>query len=126
MVSLSPKGDATLSAPLREHPLVISFVFIVSLSEPFGICYPIRNTDIYIAPSLLPQNQPSYHWHQTDNLILSYQYEFMPRGMITRFIVETHDLIEVPDAATPQNQLVWKNGVMQLRKMQSNPNPTCL
>jgi Leucine-rich repeat (LRR) protein/GTPase SAR1 family protein len=85
---------------------------LLQLMQKFGICYPIRNTDTYIAPSLLPQNQPIYHWNQSDNLILSYQYEFMPRGIITRFIVETHDLIEVPDAATPQNQLVWKNGVI--------------
>ena len=33
--SLSPKGDATLSTPLREHPLLISLVFIVFLSEPY-------------------------------------------------------------------------------------------
>jgi Leucine-rich repeat (LRR) protein/GTPase SAR1 family protein len=85
---------------------------LLQLMQKFGICYPIRNTDTYIAPSLLPQNQPIYDWNQTDNLILSYQYEFMPRGIITRFIVETHDLIEVPDTATPQNQLVWKNGVI--------------
>jgi hypothetical protein len=33
--SLSPKGDATLSTLLREHPLLISLVFIVFLSEPY-------------------------------------------------------------------------------------------
>jgi Putative restriction endonuclease len=32
---LSPKGDATLSTPLREHPLLIFLVFILFLSEPY-------------------------------------------------------------------------------------------
>jgi internalin A len=84
---------------------------LLQLMQQFGICYPIRNLNrTYIAPSLLPTNQPSYTWDDSDNLILRYEYEFMPRGLITRFIVESHDLIEAPNH--PNNQLVWKNGVV--------------
>jgi internalin A len=86
---------------------------LLQLMQKFGICYPIRNiSDTYIAPSLLPENRPGYDWNNDENLILRYEYEFMPRGIITRFIVETHDLIEIPDADKPQNQLVWKKGVI--------------
>jgi Leucine-rich repeat (LRR) protein/GTPase SAR1 family protein len=59
----------------------------------------------YIAPQLLPLRKPDYPWDATDNLILRYHYDFMPKGILTRFIVETHQLIE------DQNH-VWKNGVV--------------
>jgi internalin A len=81
--------------------------------EKFRICYKIGNTDTYIAPSLLPKDQPEYTWNEADNLILRYEYEFMPRGIITRFIVEMHNLIEsLPAPASATSQLVWKNGVI--------------
>jgi Leucine-rich repeat (LRR) protein/GTPase SAR1 family protein len=80
----------------------------------FGICYPIRNLpNTYIAPSLLSLDKPIYTWNETENLILSYEYEFMPRGILTRFIVEMHNLIEsCPAPAPATSQLVWKNGVI--------------
>ncbi len=80
----------------------------------FGICYPIRNLpNTYIAPSLLSLEKPVYTWNETENLILSYEYEFMPRGILTRFIVEMHNLIEsCPAPAPATSQLVWKNGVI--------------
>jgi internalin A len=80
----------------------------------FGICYPIRNLpNTYIAPSLLSLEKPIYIWNETENLILSYEYEFMPRGILTRFIVEMHNLIEsCPAPAPATSQLVWKNGVI--------------
>ena len=59
----------------------------------------------YIAPQLLPVNKPDYAWDAVDNLILRYRYEFMPKGIVTRFIVETHLLIDDQDT-------VWRNGVV--------------
>jgi Leucine-rich repeat (LRR) protein/GTPase SAR1 family protein len=87
---------------------------LLQLMQNFGICYPIRNlADTYIAPSLLSLSQPDYIWNETENLILCYKYEFMPRGILTRFIVEMHNLIEsLPAPAPPTSQLVWKNGVI--------------
>jgi internalin A len=87
---------------------------LLRLMQNFGICYPIRNLpDTYIAPSLLSITRPDYTWNKTDNLILRYEYEFMPRGIITRFIVEMHKLIEsLPAPAPATSQLVWKNGVI--------------
>jgi internalin A len=80
----------------------------------FGICYPIRNLpNTYIVPSLLSLDKPIYTWNEAENLILSYEYEFMPRGILTRFIVEMHNLIEsCPAPAPATSQLVWKNGVI--------------
>jgi Leucine-rich repeat (LRR) protein/GTPase SAR1 family protein/CHAT domain-containing protein len=79
---------------------------LLQLMMRFKLCYPIPNRPgNYIAPQLLDINQPDYTWEKSHNLILRYKYEFMPKGMITRFIVETHPWIE-------QQKLVWRSGVV--------------
>jgi internalin A len=78
---------------------------LLQLMMKFKLCYEIpHRPKIYIAPQLLSPNQPEYNWDDTDNLILRYHYEFMPKGMLTRFIVEMHKLID--------SELVWKEGVI--------------
>ncbi|MDF5726161.1 MAG: COR domain-containing protein [Rhizonema sp. PD37] len=79
---------------------------LLQLMMRFKLCYPIPNRPHhYIAPQLLDINQPNYTWSDTNNLILRYKYEFMPKGILTRFIVETHPWIE-------QQSLVWRSGVV--------------
>jgi internalin A len=83
---------------------------LLQLMKNFKLCYEIPNRPkTYIAPQLLSPNQPEYSWDNTENLILRYHYEFMPKGMITRFIVEMHRLI---DRTSPDCELVWKDGVI--------------
>ena len=78
---------------------------LLQLMKNFKLCYEIpHRPKTYIAPQLLSSNQPNYTWNDTDNLILRYHYEFMPKGMLTRFIVEMHKLID--------GELVWKDGVI--------------
>ncbi len=78
---------------------------LLQLMMRFKLCYEIPHRPrTYIAPQLLSPNQPDYTWDATDNLILRYQYEFMPKGMLTRFTVEMHRLID--------SDLVWKDGVI--------------
>jgi internalin A len=81
---------------------------LLQLMMRFKLCYAVpkkhHRPKIYIAPQLLSPNQPKYAWDNTNNLILRYQYEFMPKGMLTRFIVEMHRLID--------GDLVWKEGVI--------------
>jgi small GTP-binding protein len=79
---------------------------LLQLMMRFKLCYPIPNCSCnYIAPQLLDINQPDYTWDDSNNLILCYTYEFMPKGILTRFIVETHPWIE-------QQKLVWRSGVV--------------
>jgi internalin A len=76
----------------------------------FKLCYRLPGTDdIFIAPQLLTENQPDYVWDGADNLQLRFAYDFMPKGILTRFIVDMHQEI-----ATDQEgrQLVWKSGVI--------------
>ncbi|WP_404784437.1 COR domain-containing protein [Altericista sp. CCNU0014] len=78
---------------------------LLQLMMKFKLCYEIpHRPKTYIAPQLLSPNQPEYDWDDTNNLILRYHYEFMPKGMLTRFIVEMHRLID--------SELVWKEGVI--------------
>jgi internalin A len=78
---------------------------LLQLMMRFKLCYEIpHRPKTYIAPQLLSPNQPKYNWDDTNNLILRYHYEFMPKGMLTRFIVEMHKLID--------SELVWKEGVI--------------
>lgn len=56
-------------------------------------------------PQLLSPTQPESVWDESDNLFLRYEYEFMPKGILTRFIVEMHQWIE-------QQTCIWKTGVV--------------
>lgn len=79
---------------------------LLQLMLKFKLCYPIPGTDHeYIAPQLLDVEQPAYAWDDTNNLLLRYHYAFMPKGILTRLIVEMHEFIEA-------QTLVWKSGVV--------------
>ncbi|MBE8999850.1 leucine-rich repeat domain-containing protein [Nostoc sp. LEGE 12447] len=79
---------------------------LLQLMMNFKLCYKIPScSNTYIAPQLLSPNQPDYTWDDRNNLILRYTYTFMPKGILTRFIVEMHPWIE-------QQKLVWKSGVV--------------
>ena len=90
---------------------------LLELMENFKICYPIPGQrGHYIAPQLLPLEAPEYDWDDTDNLIVRYKYEFMPKGIITRLIVEMHRLICRPNIApfsgAASGDIVWRDGVL--------------
>lgn len=80
---------------------------LLQLMINFKLCYRIPGSDLYIAPQLLTENQPHYEWDEADNLILRYTYEFMPKGIITQFIVAMHRMI-----AGEGQGLVWRSGVV--------------
>jgi len=90
---------------------------LLELMRAFKLCYAIPGaSDTYIAPRLLSPNPPTDNWDICQNLILRYEYDFMPHGIISRFIVEMHNLIE--NGSDP-NALVWQTGVV-LRDSFSN------
>jgi internalin A len=72
----------------------------------FRLCYEIpTQRGTYIAPQLLTENQSDYEWNENDNLLLRYSYEFMPKGILTQFIVVMHPFIR-------DQRIVWKSGVV--------------
>ncbi len=80
---------------------------LLQLMINFKLCYKIPElADTYIAPQLLTENQPTYGWDKTENLILRYSYpEFTPKGILTQFIVAMHRYII-------DQKNVWKTGVL--------------
>ena len=78
---------------------------LLRLMINFKLCYEIKGIGEYIAPELLTKNQPGYDWDEEDNLILRYTYEFMPKGIVTQFIVGMHPFIAHQD-------WVWREGVI--------------
>ena len=81
---------------------------LLQLMLKFKLCYKIKNSDIYIAPQLLNNNQPHYAFDENEKLVLRYAYEFMPKGILTQFIVATHNFI----AKKSLKNLVWRSGVV--------------
>jgi Leucine-rich repeat (LRR) protein/GTPase SAR1 family protein len=80
------------------------------LKYNFELCYPIDSGggEEYIAPQLLPGIRPAYPWPEKDHLHFRYQYQFMPKGIITRLIVRLNHLI----ARHNGEDLVWEKGVV--------------
>jgi GTPase SAR1 family protein len=79
---------------------------LLQLMMNFRLCYRIPNSkDSYIAPQLLTEDQPAYGWEVGGNLILRYTYEFMPKGIVTQFIVAMHSMIV-------EEKCLWKSGVV--------------
>ncbi len=83
---------------------------LLELMKKFQLCYEIpQEKGSYIAPQLLTENQPEYAWDESENLILRYTYDFMPKGIVRQFIVAMHEHIN-KDLAN--NQIVWRSGVI--------------
>jgi hypothetical protein len=79
---------------------------LLQLMMKFRLCYEIpTQKGTYIAPQLLTENQPHYAWNDKDNLVLQYSYEFMPKGILTQFIVLMHPYIW-------EQRAVWKSGIV--------------
>ena len=79
---------------------------LLQLMMNFKLCYKLTYCDIYIAPQLLSRNKPEYQLNTENNLLLRYAYKFMPKGMMTQFIVSIHKFI------AEQQSLVWRDGVI--------------
>jgi hypothetical protein len=79
---------------------------LVRLMEKFELCFPITGSDIHIVPELLPAERPGIDFEvykRPGNLHFQYHYDFMPEGIITRFISRMYYLIK--------DDHFWKNGV---------------
>ncbi|WP_293334119.1 COR domain-containing protein [Microcoleus sp. CAWBG58] len=100
--------DANLSEIWRDEEYDDLHDELLQLMKSFKICYEIGKSGNYIAPQRLPLEPPDYDWDDTDNLIVRYEYEFMPKGIITRLIVEMHGLI----CRINITDIVWRDGVI--------------
>ena len=103
--------------PDDKHP------HLLRLMQKFELCFRQANGEshnrrnIYVAPELMQAEAPEYEWLDANkgenSLRFEYYYDFMPAGIITRFIVRQHHRIE--------NNTFWKDGVV-LRYALENEN----
>jgi len=81
------------------------------LKDGFEVCFRAREggKDIYIAPQLLPEFQPGLDW-MPEQVVLrfTYQYAFMPKGIIGRLIVRLHEHLESHD----DQKVIWEKGMI--------------
>jgi len=83
------------------------YIRLIELMKKFEICFQIPNQKTYIVPVLLPADKASFEWNDSNNLRFEYYYPFMPAGIISRFIVRTHNYIK--------DELYWQNGLVLQR-----------
>lgn len=84
------------------------YAVLLELMKKFELCFQLPRTQTYIVPELLRPSKPYFKWDYMDNLRVEYRYDFMPAGIINRFIVRTHDIIK--------EDIYWKSGVVLQRE----------
>lgn len=81
---------------------------LLALMIKFELCYEIpHKAQHYIMPQLLQEQSPDkLVWQDsTDDLVIFYSYDFMPKGLITHIIVRLNAYIEDHD-------MVWQKGTV--------------
>ena len=80
---------------------------LLALMVKFELCYklPDQRPDTWLSPQLLSPSAPELFkdWAKPDDLVLFYQYDFLPKGMISRLMVRKNHLVSQPD-------LCWVDG----------------
>lgn len=81
--------------------------YIVNLMKKFELCFEVEK-DVFLIPELLTPEKVEFDWNYTDNLRFEYHYDFMPAGIMARFIVRTRNMVH--------DRTFWKNGVIIQRE----------
>ncbi|KAA6317525.1 hypothetical protein EZS27_032331 [termite gut metagenome] len=78
---------------------------LIKLMLDYNLCFELSDESGFIAPDLLPPDRPEIlQWTLESALLFEYKYEFMPAGMLSRFIVKSHSFIK--------DNLFWKYGTV--------------
>jgi internalin A len=90
---------------------------LLALMEKFELCYklPDQRQDNWIMPQLLSPSAPEVfaNWAKADDLVLTYQYDFLPKGLISRLMVRMHRFVLQPNLCWGSGAL-FENGDTQL------------
>jgi Leucine-rich repeat (LRR) protein len=82
---------------------------LLALMKNFELCYELRDSDPakWLAPQLLSPTKPDAvgNWAKAEDLVLRYNYAFLPKGMISRLTVRLHRFVKDPEKA-------WRTGVL--------------
>ena len=80
-----------------------------ALMERFELAYrlPDIHEETWLVPQHLSPSKPPElgDWAKTGDLVLTYRYEFLPRGLVSRLMVRMHRFVKQPD-------LCWSHGAL--------------
>ena len=79
---------------------------LVTLMEKFELCYQLEE-QTWLAPQLLPLSIPEMlkKWPSPKDLVISYRYDFLPKGLINRLMVRMNRYVKNPEYS-------WTSGVL--------------
>jgi small GTP-binding protein len=80
---------------------------LLALMEKFELCYKLADqaSETWLATQLLSPSTPAavQDWPQADDLVLTYQYDFLPKGLISRLICRMNRFVRQPERS-------WRSG----------------
>jgi hypothetical protein len=74
----------------------------------FELAYELPDKSSHLVAELLPIIEPEFEWNETNNLRFYYRYDFLPPGVMTRFIVRVHQDLEEESG----KDLCWREGAV--------------
>lgn len=80
---------------------------LLELMMQFKLAYQLPGKEEFVTPPLLPTTRPNhFSWPNEESLELYIEYEFLPKALLTQFIITRHaDIAE-------ERTLVWRHGVI--------------
>jgi internalin A len=80
--------------------------YLTALMQEFQLCFalPDCSSPKFLIPGLLPKDEPGDISLKGDTLDFQYHYRILPEGVLSRFIVLSHEKIH--------QQTCWRSGVM--------------
>ncbi len=94
---------ADLETVWKDYPNQIRLP-LLELMKKFELIFELTGKNVYIIPEQLPATPAAYSWNDRENLRMEYRYDFMPAGILTRFIARTQGM--------HKENLYWKTGVV--------------
>ncbi len=89
------------------------FSKLLGLMNKFELAFELPDKKSHLVAELLPKTEPEFGWDETNNLRFYYHYDFLPAGVITRFIVLMHEDLEDKPNGT---HLCWREGAVLQRE----------
>ncbi len=82
---------------------------LLKLMERFELSYELPDRKSHLVAELLPSTSPEFEWDETDNLRFYYRYDFLPPGVMPRFVVRAHQDLEKIGRG---QRLQWREGAV--------------
>jgi Leucine-rich repeat (LRR) protein len=101
-----------------------------ALMARFELAYRLPDTEpeTWLAPQHLSPSKPPElgDWPKPGDLVLTYRYEFLPRGLVSRLIVRMHRFVKQPDLCWSYGALFEHDGTQVLVETATRGNEITL